>query len=419
MRRGISFKKDGQGQPSKVPIKRARIAVAGDQPTRGVEREQQELQEGSPGASPRRNTGPDGSRPATSRRSATQHGWGVDGQDADGVDVRTWSGATRAPSGVQPHRRRDTGNTVNTWSSSDFVGSRLPTRGTGSALSSRPMTMQQMSKVLEARQFAQRVQDRLDRDFVRGLEWDSAVKIQAWYRMIRYSRIGPLALVFRKNERKRQAAALEMQRVYRGHLGRRHPDLELRIEIRRLEHCCAILIQSVTRAHQKRVLFRRMVDDNRATRMLVAIVRVQKMVRGWVERRAQAHERSVLVARLRVIEGFHEKYFKPWQKVQHKLLQENLQRLVHVQVRCVRVCARVRVFMQVCMCVCVRARACLCVCVFMYMYVCALCVCSFSWRLRLHMHVCVCVLCVCVCVCVRARARVCMGVCMCLCVVSV
>ena len=185
----------------------------------------------------------------------------------------------------------------------------------------QPMSTPQMAKLLEARQAAQRVQDKLDLDFVLQLQEASALKIQAWYRMMRYSKAGPLALVARKNSRIRLNAVTKIQRVFRGHLARHDPDLELRIEIRRLEHCCAILIQSVTRGHQKRRLVRQLIYDQRSKMLLHAVVRVQCFARGWRERRKQALQKEVLKKRVNVIEQFACDFFQPWQRRQHQLLQ--------------------------------------------------------------------------------------------------
>lgn len=193
------------------------------------------------------------------------------------------------------------------------------------------MSTPQMAKLLEARQAAQRVQDKLDLDFVLQLQEASALRIQAWYRMIRYSKGGPLALVARKNNRIRLNAVTQIQRVFRGHLARHDPDLELRIEIRRLEHCCAILVQSVTRGHQKRRLVRQLIYDQRSKILLNAVVRVQCFARGWRERRKQALQKEVLKKRVDVIEKFACDYFQPWQRRQHQLLQHHLGRIVTVQ----------------------------------------------------------------------------------------
>jgi len=159
----------------------------------------------------------------------------------------------------------------------------------------------------------------------------SAVKIQAWYRMMRYSRAGPLALVFRKNERKRKYAATEVQRVYRGHRARHDPDLDLRIEIRRLEHCCAIMIQSVTRGHIHRSRVRSMVANTQLRRMMNALSVMQRYVRGFRTRQRLKRERDYLMKHVRVIEAFCYNWFQPWQHRQHALLQGNLERIVIVQ----------------------------------------------------------------------------------------
>ena len=139
---------------------------------------------------------------------------------------KTAQGSSRAITG---HMRLETG------------GSDMHSMGRKSRPGS--MATAQMSKVLEARQFAHRVQERLDGEYYGVIRNSAALKIQSWYRMCRYSILGPLALGRRKRTLKRINAVVNLQRVFRGHRARHDPDLELRIEIRRLEHCCAILIQ--------------------------------------------------------------------------------------------------------------------------------------------------------------------------------
>jgi hypothetical protein len=260
---------------------------------------------------------------SSSHPAAVDQGWRTASRRGTETSGRTPSLTTT---------RRDTGSLsrVN-MRSSDISRTSSGRDGPPRLQRSESMSTQQIGKVLEARQNAQRVQDKLDANFLRELEWNSAVRIQAWFRMMRYAKSGPLALVFRKNQLRRKHAAIKLQRVIRGHRARHDPDLELRIEIRRLEHCCAIMIQSVTRGHQKRSMVRKMIHDIKTTRMFRACVRVQSFARGWVERRRQAHEKFALMVRIRAIETFVEKYFKPWQKRQHKLFDENLHRLVVVQ----------------------------------------------------------------------------------------
>jgi len=270
-------------------------------------------------------------RKAAALGQAVDHGWRSAGPTTAGMRSSRGASSGGAHGGAGTAGTSGPADRPGGTGRAGTSGVRTSRGRTAEVASSQPMSTPQMAKLLEARQAAQRVQDKLDLDFVLQLQEASALKIQAWYRMMRYSKAGPLALVLRKNNRIRKYAATKIQRVYRGHLSRHDPDLELRIEIRRLEHCCAILLQSVTRGHLKRRLVRQLIYQQRSRILLNAVVRVQCFARGWRVRRKQALQREVLKKRVDVIENFACTYFQPWQRRQHALLQHQLERIVTVQ----------------------------------------------------------------------------------------
>jgi hypothetical protein len=83
----------------------------------------------------------------------------------------------------------------------------------------------------------------------------AATKIQAWFKMCRVALFGPLAYLHYSRLAKKNAAANMIQRVYRGHVARHDPDWEIMIQFRVVEHHAAVDLQRVARGHMGRLRF--------------------------------------------------------------------------------------------------------------------------------------------------------------------
>jgi hypothetical protein len=83
----------------------------------------------------------------------------------------------------------------------------------------------------------------------------AATKIQAWFKMCRVALFGPLAFLHHSRLAKKNAAANKIQRVYRGHVARHDPDWEIMIQFRVVEHHAAVDLQRVARGHMGRLRF--------------------------------------------------------------------------------------------------------------------------------------------------------------------
>lgn len=197
--------------------------------------------------------------------------------------------------------RNPRGGHKSIWTVSGDDGPREAAALEGDAYGKMPAggpSTEQIRAMVEARDYHKQVRAKAEQAHQAEREQLAATKIQSWFRMCRHAKFGGLAFLYRKHFQMQTTAVQVLQRVYRGHLARHSEDFRLRLDFRRLEHNCAITIQSVTRGHLDRKAVRDALQQAEDDRVKRAVIIMQRYARGWRVRKLNNRARTILRAKV-------------------------------------------------------------------------------------------------------------------------